>query len=212
MEISESRFSAHRLARLRATYSPASFVTLDLTADELLLGNEPPYSVYYDPVDSWPRPTDRVIFVGLTPGFSQLELAARLFLDRRAIAAETEGRDYDDALRSRVAFAGSMRRNLCQMLDDIDMPRQLGAACTAELFAVERQDISTTSALIFPTFAHGKNLAGLRAGKRVEIFDEMIRTQVLPRLLAATKRAHHTVRKKRRTYDFQSIGRRSGRS
>ncbi len=177
-------FSAERIPQLRATYNPQNFDKATLLSDKFLLAKEGQYETFYAPMGIWPRATDKLILVGLTPGFSQMELAARLFM---SFPADKRSDDfaYGDAIREQVAFAGSMRTNLCKMLDDVGLPCGLGVESTTSLFSAERSDVSTTSALVFPTFTNGKNFSGLRTGKRVAIFDKMLESQLLPRLLAA---------------------------
>jgi hypothetical protein len=98
-------FDLERLASLRASYAPDSMSRHDLLNDKYLLATDGPYSVYYGPIGAWPAFETRIIFVGLTPGFSQLEAAAKTFLETPASLRNDEFA-YSNELRKHVAFAG----------------------------------------------------------------------------------------------------------
>jgi hypothetical protein len=53
------------------------------------------------------------------------------------------------------------------------------------LFDPSTQNISTTSAIMFPALHAGRDLSGIRPNQRVAIFDDIVRSQLLPRLAAA---------------------------
>ena len=79
-------------------------------------------SVYYSPFD-WVNERARVVLLGLTPGWTQMELAYR-----GAHAAIDEGKKADEICREAKlhgAFAGPLRANLLRMLDEIGLPEAL---------------------------------------------------------------------------------------
>ncbi|MGD0474317.1 MAG: hypothetical protein ABSB70_14045 [Candidatus Velthaea sp.] len=180
----QSPFSESRIAAFSAAYRPLAFDRAALLDERFLLAHEGRYAVYYAPIDVWPRETARIIFVGLTPGFSQMKLAAKLFAEQSP--ADRDDRDaYGDALKERVAFAGRMRANVCEMLDEVGLPDALHVPSTAALFSVESNTVATTSALVFPTFANGTNLSGIREAKLPRMFSDMLESLLLPRLCCA---------------------------
>lgn len=96
--------------------------------------------------------------MGITPGWSQMEAAYQ-----EARLALLEGAHRDEVCRrakARARFAGPMRRNLIQMLDDIDLHEALGLGMCAELFGSASAQRHTTSALRYPVFVDGKNYSG----------------------------------------------------
>ncbi len=144
------------------------------------------YEVYYAPFGGLPPQTTRIMFVGLTPGYSQMELAARTFME----CSRELRRDPDlfaELLRSRVAFAGSMRANLCSMLDDLGLPETYGIKQSAELFEPGRSDVGTTSALLFPVLKNPglTNFSGQRELGKTPIFREMLEGLLAPQLESA---------------------------
>lgn len=100
----------------------------------------------------------RLAIVGITPGWQQTRIAY-------AAARETllAGRPYDEASRvvaSRAAFAGTMRKNLITMLDDLEVGDALGIGTVASMFGKPNELLHTTSALRYPTFVNNQNYSG----------------------------------------------------
>ncbi len=62
--------------------------------------------------------------------------------------------------KRRASFAGSMRKNLISMLDDLELPRYLGIESTESLFAKDYALLHTTSAIRYPVFVKGRNYTG----------------------------------------------------
>jgi len=116
-----------------ARYEPAlrALPAGALTKEDLLtrayrLHDDGDVSVYYAPI-GWMNPGAQVALVGITPGWQQMEIAARA-----AVELLAAGNAPDDLLREgkrRAAFAGGMRRNLVSMLP----PRRIGFAATRAL-------------------------------------------------------------------------------
>jgi hypothetical protein len=168
------------------TYAPASLERSSLLHDRYLIAAEGDYRVYYAPFGSWPDDKTRLLLVGLTPGFAQVQLAAEAFL-----GAEPRVREdpvaFAALLRSRVAFGGSMRMFLCEMLDDIDLPRHLNIRSSADLFSSDCCALGTTSALVYPVLKglDRRNFAGISSLGRISLFRTMLEELLQPRLEAA---------------------------
>jgi len=180
-------FDASRLATMRERYAPESFDRAGLLDDRYLLASDGKYRVYYAPLGSWPTAETRVLFLGLTPGFAQMELAARAF-SRVAPAIRNDEDAFADVLRNEVAYAGSMRKNLCRMLDDLGFPNCFGVEDTSELFSPDRFEITATSTLIYPVFqgVEMKNFAGGGLDLSCStLFRSMLDTLLAPRVRRA---------------------------
>jgi hypothetical protein len=81
-------------------------------------------SIYYAPFDRV-NTRARLALVGVTPGWTQMEIAYRT---ARQELLEGHAREAILASVKRAAsFAGSMRTNLVTMLDDLGLPEVLGA-------------------------------------------------------------------------------------
>lgn len=112
-------------------------------------------TVAYAPVDHI-NVEAQVVLLGITPGLQQAQVAF-------ATSREMVGAPVDDVgkeIKRRAAFAGSMRRNLVLMLDDIGLHTQLGVSSVAALFAEHDNLLHSTSILRYPVFMKGKNYSG----------------------------------------------------
>jgi hypothetical protein len=104
------------------------------------------------------EPTARIAIVGITPGLTQAENILSAFQ-----MSLRQGRDLATAMRDAKmagAFSGTLRENLCRMLDHVGLPRWLGAKDTRSLFARSSTLAHFTSVLRHPVFRGGKNYNG----------------------------------------------------
>jgi hypothetical protein len=138
------------------------------------------YRVVYGPFYRPPNPRAEVIFVGLTPGYSQLALAARVVREHPELSPHQRG----STMRREVSFAGSMRRNLIAMLDELGLQHRLQLSSTADLFESAASRLFATSALLYPVFVVGKggwkNYSGGPSIVREPLFIEMLETLLAP--------------------------------
>lgn len=129
----------------------------DLLTSEFRLYHDERLAVYYAPFD-YVNEGAKVAVVGITPGWTQMEIAHRsASRDLRA------GLVSEEALRRAkqwASFAGSMRKNLVAMLDDLGLPACLGVKSTETLFAEDHALLHTTSMIRYPVFVKGRNYAG----------------------------------------------------
>jgi hypothetical protein len=136
----------------RETYAHA-----DLLVPGLLIAEHERLRVFYAPFD-WANPAAKVIILGITPGWTQMELACRA-----ARAALAEGKSADEVCRAAKlhgSFAGPMRINLVRMLDTLDLPRLLGLRSASDLFGIARSLLHTASAIRYPVFVGTQNYTG----------------------------------------------------
>jgi len=89
---SANPFSEGLIARLWASYDPKSFQREELLAEEHVLARSGHYTVFFGPLGAWPDAAAKAILVGLTPGYQQLEAAARLFSQTSAEVRSDEPR------------------------------------------------------------------------------------------------------------------------
>jgi hypothetical protein len=131
----------------------------DLLTDDFRIVKEDGLEIFYAPFDYVNRQA-KVIVVGITPGWTQMEVAyrqARLDLVAGLGAAEVCRRAKEQA-----GFAGGMRANLVSMLDGIGLPGYLGLRESGLLFSSHRSLLHTTSAIRYPVFVERKNYTGHR--------------------------------------------------
>lgn len=135
---------------------PAQIDRSTLLSERFRLYSDQRLSIYYAPVD-YVNTRARLAIVGLTPGWTQMEVAYRT-----ARQGLLEGRARDSILSSvkrAASFAGSMRTNLVAMLDALGLPEVLGTP-TLALFDQRADLLQSTSAIQYPAFLEGRNYTG----------------------------------------------------
>ena len=133
------------------------FNKADLLIDSFLIEQENDIRVYFAPAE-YCNEKARVILLGITPGWTQMEIGFR-----RALSGITRKENIEEICRSikqEAAFAGSMRRNLCDMLDGLALPNLLGIESSNDLFNKHSDLIHSTSAFRYPVFFRGQNYTG----------------------------------------------------
>ena len=129
----------------------------DLLRPAFRLYQDARLEIYYAPFD-YLNPSAKVVLVGVTPGWTQMEIAYRQA--REGLHAGLAFHTILDRIDEHASFAGSMRRNLVTMLDALALPEHLGIPSSASLFSTHRPLLHTTSALRYPVFVNGRNYTG----------------------------------------------------
>jgi hypothetical protein len=113
--------------------------------------------IYYAPFDYVNRDA-RVTVIGITPGFTQMEIAYREA--QRGLGADLPVDVVLRNIKQAASFAGSMRANLLAMLDELGVHEHLGLHSPADLFQGGFKYLHTTSVVRYPVFVNGKNHTG----------------------------------------------------
>lgn len=100
----------------------------------------------------------RVVLMGLTPGWTQMEQAFRAA--RMALSCGPEGDALFQQVQAIASFSGPMRKNLVEMVDGIGLNRHLGIESSLELFGAHSKFVHFTSAISAPVFREGQNYRG----------------------------------------------------
>lgn len=145
------------LEAIRALPGTESLNRRDVLSETFLLHREGRLSIYYAPFD-YLNPRARIVLVGITPGWQQMEIAFRV--TRQGLHAGLSCIDALRLVKQHASFAGTTRKNLVTMLDGIGVARALDIPSTSALFG-DRMDLAhTTSALRYPVLIDGKNYTG----------------------------------------------------
>ncbi|WP_054027394.1 uracil-DNA glycosylase family protein [Bacillus sp. FJAT-28004] len=128
-----------------------------LFVKDLLIQEEHDMSIYYVPYE-YVNSAAKVMIIGITPGFTQMELALRSA--REDLVNGVSYELIDQRAKKLASFAGSMRKNLIEMLDQIGLPAALGIKSSELLFYELRELLHTTSVIRYPVFIKGKNYTG----------------------------------------------------
>src|SRR4029079_19353520 len=131
----------------------------DLLVDGVLLEEEPvaDLTVYNAPA-GWINRDARLVLIGVTPGFTQMEILYRE--TRRHLLAGVHPEEACRRAKYEASFSGSMRTNLIKMVVALGLHEMLGTSSPADLFGSAFRLLHTTSAVRYPTFCRGKNYTG----------------------------------------------------
>ncbi len=142
-----------------AALPPAERMTREqLQTPGFLLHRMGRLAIYYAPFD-YINPTARIVLVGITPGFRQMEIALRASRDL-LLAGESDAAAICARVKYQASFAGPIRTFLLAILDGIGIPQALGITASASLYA-ERADLLQTSAVVrHPVFVGGSDWTG----------------------------------------------------
>jgi len=115
--------------------------------------------IYYAPTGYIDRQAE-IALVGITPGWHQMEIAFRTAREKilKGLGRVAVCRHAKNA----AAFSGSMRKNLLEMLDGIDIPSAIGIGFADDFFGQARRRVHSTSVLRYPVLVGGKNYTGHR--------------------------------------------------
>lgn len=148
----------------------------ELLTKQFLLDQNERLQIYFAPHNLYVQRQARIMIVGICPGWTQTELAFHTYRDNLNLDMKQR------LLRCKRAsrFAGGMRRNLVEMLDQLGVHECLGLASSAELFADQDFLLHTTSLIKFPIFKAGKNYSG--SGPKIlkdQLLTDYVRTYFL---------------------------------
>ena len=131
----------------------------DILTSSFHMASEKDLTMYYSPHNDYINRKAIIILVGITPGWSQMKTAFETFI----AATKEKNESLAETLpltKQKASFAGTMRENLINMLDESGLHSMLGLASTAALFHEKRQLLHTTSLIKYPVFYKEKNYTG----------------------------------------------------
>lgn len=132
----------------------------ELLSKSFLLEKDRDLELYYAPHNEYVNKEAKIVIVGITPGWKQMKTAFEQF-----ISSSAANGDLETCLRESkmaAAFTGTMRTNLCQMLDHCGIQTGLHIPDSSSLFNRHHHYLHTTSIIKYPVFFQGKNYTGHR--------------------------------------------------
>lgn len=128
-----------------------------LLVEKFKLGQEGNLSSYYAPFD-YSNPMAKITIIGITPGLTQMEIAFRTA--REGLHQNAPTNEILRSVKRAASFAGSMRINLCLMLDRLSIPEKLEIDAAVDLFGHRFDFLNTMSVVRYPIFKSGRNYTG----------------------------------------------------
>lgn len=135
-----------------------SFDKKDILTNQFLLYQEEKMSIYYAPHNEIVNKNAKIFIVGITPGWSQTHIAYQTA--KEALEKHLSKEQIRKECKRNSRFAGSMRKNLIEMLDDLNLNQYLGISSCMQLFNESDNLLHTTSVIPYPVFIKGKNYTG----------------------------------------------------
>lgn len=130
----------------------------DLFIPDFLIQKSGDLEIYYAPHNEYCNKKAKIFIIGIAPGFTQMEVAFRTA--RLGIESGLPLVDIQKNCKIEARFAGSMRKNLIEMLDYLGLPDMLSLESSGKLFQESCTLLHTTSVLCFPVFIDRKNYNG----------------------------------------------------
>lgn len=137
--------------------------------------------IYYAPHNEYINDKAKILIVGITPGWSQTQRAYQTAKD----SLEMHNADEDICFQCKMdsRFAGTMRKNLINMLDELKLQEQLKLTSCGDLFNSDNDLLHTTSLIKYPCFYKGKNYSGhVPAIGSVEILRRYVKIEFMEEL------------------------------
>lgn len=125
---------------------------------EFELYHDPSLQIYYAPHNEFINPKAKILIVGITPGWSQTQRAYQTA--KKGIDQHMTDEEICFQCKMDSRFAGTMRKNLISMLNELGLHQRLMLSSCADLFDKENDMLHTTSLVKYPCFYKGKNYSG----------------------------------------------------
>ena len=122
------------------------------------LYNKDNMKIYYAPHNETINNKARIFIVGITPGWTQTSIAYKTA--HNGIINHLEPELIKKECKKNSRFAGSMRKNLIEMLDELNLNKKLHMDSCSELFEEKDYLLHTTSIIPYPVFINNKNYTG----------------------------------------------------
>lgn len=130
----------------------------DLLIKDFLIEKAGDIEIYYSPHNEYINSKAKVFIVGITPGFQQMSTA--ISEARRALENSKDIEEIQYKCKKAARFSGSLRRNLINMLDEIELNKILNIRSCSQLFEEKDHLLHTVSLIPYPVLIKGQNYSG----------------------------------------------------
>ena len=166
--------------RIRDLQDRNHYTRDELCTPEFLLETDGNLRMYYAPFDTI-NPGARVAIVGITPGWTQMEIGIRVV--HQGLRAGMHREDAYRKAKEQASFAGAMREHLVNMLDRLGLAALLQIDSSDDLFGPRQALLHTTSTFRYPVFNADNNYTGsLPPPRRPAMLMQMARDALGPEL------------------------------
>lgn len=130
----------------------------DILNKKFELYNKNNMKIYYAPHNEIVNEKAKIFIVGITPGWTQTRIAYKTA--HEGLIKELDHETIKKECKRNSRFAGSMRKNLVEMLDELNLNKKLSIDSCIDLFENKDNLLHTTSMIPYPVFVKNKNYTG----------------------------------------------------
>ena len=130
----------------------------DILNENFELYSDENLKIYFAPHNEFINKQAKVFIVGITLGWTQTKIAYEIA--KKGLNQKLAYKEIKQNCKKGARFAGSMRKNIITMLDEIDLNKKLHISSCSELFEDKDYLLHTTSVIPYPVFINGKNYTG----------------------------------------------------
>lgn len=130
----------------------------DILNEKFQLYNKDKIKIYYAPHNEIINDKAKIFIVGITPGWTQTSIAYKTAHEGLKDNLTTE--QIKQRCKRNSRFVGSMRRNLIEMLNELNLNIKLNIDSCFRLFEDKDYLLHTTSIIPYPVFINNKNYTG----------------------------------------------------
>lgn len=139
--------------------------------------------IYYCTHNEYINKEARIFIVGITPGFQQMNKS--IAMAREAIESNITLEDIPYMCKREGRFYGVIRKNIIDMLEELELHKMFGMESCKELFEHRDCLLHTTSVIPFAVFVKGKNYTGHKPKMlRSELLTKYIKEYFYPQVEA----------------------------
>lgn len=130
----------------------------ELLIEPFLIEKNEKLEIYYAPHNEYFNPRAKVFIIGITPGFQQMSTA--IAIAKKELEQGNNIEEIQYACKVAGRFSGSLRKNLIEMLNDLELNRALDISDCSELFSGRDELLHTISLVPYPVFVNKENYTG----------------------------------------------------
>lgn len=138
---------------LKEIYEKEDILTLDF-----LIEKQENMEIYYCTHNEYKNEKAKIFIIGITPGFQQMSKS--IAIARKAIEEKLPIEEISYICKREGRFYGIIRKNIIDMLDELELHKVLGMKSCRELFGDKDYLLHTTSIIPFAVFVDEKNYTG----------------------------------------------------
>lgn len=151
----EHYYDRIRKLPLKESYEKAEILTADF-----FIENQGNMEIFYCTHNEYVNAKAKIFIIGITPGFQQMSKS--IAVAREAIERSIPLEEIPYICKSEGRFYGVIRKNIIDMLNELELNKVLGIESCSELFGSKDYLLHTTSVIPFAVFVDGKNYTGHR--------------------------------------------------